>query len=203
MVKAKAFYQTFKAKLKEDEGDTLERYWNAKSWTERLVKTSITILEKDFQLKTNKEYFRIDLIGWSGNPAWEKEGGEHISSKSCKKGSAPMLNEHYWNLEVALEFENDPLDWSDEVIKLCHIKCGLKVVIGYVSYEQREIECEMAKLDIVANHMRALNYGKLGEEEQFLIILGNCGKKEYTCFDADIEFKAYIFNGDRFEFLDG
>ena len=204
MITAKKFYGLLIDVLKESEKITVDHYWNATDtsvarWTTYLSRAiEEDILQGELKLKTNREYFRIDLIGWSGNPAWQKENEKHIGSKPCKRDSDPQLNEYHWNLEIAVEYENDSLDWTNEVIKLCHIKCGLKVVIGYAHYEQREND--MAKLNIIADHMRKLKYGCPQKGEEFLVILGNCGRGEpYKSIDNDIQSKAYIYNGTKFE----
>ncbi len=84
------------------------------------------------------EYFRIDVIGWVGH-AEEMENDPDYEKVD--------LNPHFWDLKVAIEHENSKADWSDEVFKLIHIKCPLKVIIGYSPWNQRDEE-EDDKLDI-------------------------------------------------------
>ena len=145
-----------------------------------------------------REYFRIDLCGWSGQEV--HEAGEEKWENLCSHYNEQYnFNEHYWNLEIAVEFENMPRSWGDEVIKLCHVVCGLKVVIGYARHDDRKNDTE--KLEIMAKHMKKLVYVKQ-PGGQFLVILGNSGKGnnyEYKDFDKDIEFVPFLWNGESFE----
>lgn len=63
------------------------------------------------------------------------------------------LSAHLWDLELAVEHENSKQDWTDEVIKLIHVKCPLKVVISYNYCDERETT-ERKKLDFIANWMQ-------------------------------------------------
>ena len=199
------FFKRLNKALKDDEANATKAYCNSTSWTDYLSDITQHILEDGYNLKTNREYLRIDMIGWSGYDKWGTSVDQNVGHMKYTLTSEnnPGLNEFNWNLEIAIEFENDPNDWMDEVIKLSHIKCGLKVVIGYTYYEDRETK-DSNKLNFVAKHMNTLKYGKIGENENFMIILGNCGKesKEYESIKEDIDFRPYIFNGKVFEKLD-
>ena len=193
-ITAKEFYEAFVGALKAEEA--LGQYKSSPEWTAVLSRViNEKVLSKIFDLKTNKEYFRIDSIGWKGHPDWT--GGKD-SFKKYDKTSSLQLNEYYWNLEVAVEYENNYRDWTNEFIKLCHVKCGLKVVIGYAPHDQRGKDME--KLELIAGHMRNLKYGRLGKDEQFLVILGNCKKEVYESFE-DIDFRAYVYDGEKFKRL--
>jgi len=196
-ITATGFYKIFIEALKDNEAETRKCYKNNVDWTNHMKRTIEMILRPKYE--TNDEYFRIDKIGWtaSSHPDWG-------STSSFKQAAPGLVNERCWDLDVAVEYENDPADWTDEVIKLCHIKCGLKVVIGYANYNDRESKdgkSDDDKLRLVAKCMRMLEYGQLGAEEEFLIILGNCGKKSYDNIDEDIRFIPYEYKNGSFQKL--
>ena len=51
-------------------------------------------------------------------------------------GSCSYLRKHFWDLKAAAEHENDSKDRMDEVIKLAHICCLLRVVIGHLPHKK-------------------------------------------------------------------
>ena len=203
-ITAKRFYDSLKKTLKEDEARTVENYCYTKAWTDYLADKLEKILRDEFQLKTNREYFRIDMIGWSGCKEWEdKENNstyqKHVAYKKYEKNSILKLNECNWNLEIAIEYENNSHDWMDEVIKLCHIKCGLKVLIAYSDMKSREQDEE--KLKLAAKHMKNLTYSRPSANESFLIVLGNCNNdREYQSM-ADLNLIPYHYVHGCFERL--
>ncbi|HWO90061.1 MAG TPA: hypothetical protein VNL98_13020 [Gemmatimonadales bacterium] len=63
--------------------------------------------------RAHAEYFRIDAT--------------FFSYQRYPKGLTNFL----WNLELAVEHENNAGEWRYEWVKLMHIGAGLRVVIGY------------------------------------------------------------------------
>ena len=80
------------------------------------------------KLVAQHEYFRIDSIGYQ-HKFWM------IDSDDSKNYG---LNRHFWDLKIAVEHENSKKDWMDEVIKLIHVRCPLKVVIAYNYCDHRD-----------------------------------------------------------------
>ena len=197
-ISAQDFFERFITAVEGDITKATTAYRESEDWTKYIYDITETILKEEFGLEIGKEYLRIDMIGWSGYEKWKTSEEKNVGSKNCSNDSNdnPGLNEHNWNLEIAIEFENEPKQWMDEVIKLCHIKCGLKVVIGYTHYENRDT-MDKEKLNFVAKHMETLKYGRLGDNEAFMIILGNCGepKLDYQKME-DMDFRAYILHGE-------
>ena len=200
-VSAEVFLNLFLETLKSTEQETINKYKDLTRWTEYLADKIEEIL-RGLNLKTNREYFRIDIIGWSGNKEWddnsEKGYKQNIGHEKCTKNSDVKLNEYNWNLEVAVEYENNPEDWMDEVIKLCHVKCGLKVVIGYSAYdsafeEDGTFDDAHHKMHLVLKNIYELEYAGIGENEQMLIILGDVGKDEYKDLES-LHFRAYLLS---------
>ncbi len=114
-------------------------YQDNKAFTELINKRVIPeIIESQSKptLTAQNEYFRIDTVGWISR--WDD-----VKDEAKRMG----LNPHLWDLKVAVEHENSSSDWTDEVIKLIHVKCPLKVIIGYNNSDKRGEE-ELEKIGI-------------------------------------------------------
>lgn len=141
--------------------------------------------------RAQKEYFRIDAVGWISHSVDMKTDAESENLK---------INAHLWDLKIAVEHENSKADWTDEVMKLIHVKCPLKVIIGY-NYSDERGEMERRKLSFVSKWMQKIDALQKGRDEEYLIILGNgcnhiTGEADYTSFD----YKGYLYNWDSKEF---
>ena len=93
---------------------------------------------------------------------------------------------------IAVEHENDATDWNDEVIKLAHVRCPLKVVIGYNACNNRD-DGDFIKLAFVAECLRQLLCFNSDHKDEFLIILGNCkgtNRQDYDAFD----YRGYVYD---------
>lgn len=103
------------------------------------------------------------------------------------------LSAHLWDLELAVEHENSKHDWTDEVIKLIHVKCPLKVAISYNYCDERDTS-EWEKLNFIANGMQEVKAFAKGSDEEYLLIFGNCfapkTKTDYNTFD----YRGYLYN---------
>lgn len=111
-----------------------------------------------------------------------------------------IYNKKNRDIIIIVEHENSKTDWSDEVMKLIHVKCPLKVIIGY-SYSDEGGEMESRKLSFVSKWMQKVEALQKGIDEEYLIILGNgCNhvtdEVDYTSFD----YKGYLYNWDNKEF---
>lgn len=140
-------------------------------------------------LAAQKEYFRIDVVGWQSR--WED-----VAAEAAVVG----LNPHLWDLKIAVEHENDRADWTDELIKLLHIRCPLKVVIGYNHCDCRE-DLERDKLACAAGWMQLVEAFDGAAREEYLIILGNCAPRGrdvpgYERFD----YRGYLWDRGQREF---
>ena len=109
------------------------------------------------EILIDREYYKIDMIGW-------KQHNEQIKS-DCEKLN---LKSYCWSLEVAVEHENDSKEWLDEVCKLSFIKCPLRVVIGY-GYDNDDVFKD--KINVVKQILK-YNNAFSDEKQEFLIILG-------------------------------
>lgn len=90
---------------------------NLKKWTDKIIHIAEDTIRciandpieytVDPEPKTQREYYRIDLIGWTGEKA-------------------------NWDLEIAYEHENNPDTWEDELCKLCFVAPrDLRVLASY------------------------------------------------------------------------
>ena len=155
---AKQFYEKFQEKFKNETDDAKVKYTESPSWTKNVITMIERILkELSCNPEVNREYYRIDVIGW-------KQHKEELSVGETG------LKKHLWELLFAVEHENDSKDWLDEVCKLSYIRCPLRVVIGY-NKDDADDKIKIAK-DILTKTGAFTN-----DEEEFLILLGPSEEK--------------------------
>lgn len=190
---AKTFYREFVRKTNENniwygeigKARTYREIYKTDetAFTELVNKHIIHEIVAQAGYEPQHEYFRIDTIGW-------KDAGYRNMQDAQRLG----LNRHLWNLMIAVEHENDKADWMDEVIKLMHIKCPLKVVIGYNHCDMRETT-EPEKLAFAAKWMKELAVYDKNANEEFLLIFGNAAAKENTALDYDtFDYRGYLYD---------
>lgn len=165
-----------------------DAYKNNTEFTE-IITDEIRDIIMNAGFGVSKEYLRIDVTGW-------RDKKEEVSEK-CKKVD---MNPHLWDLHIAVEHENDKKDWYDELIKLMHIRCPLKVIISYADHETRDNaeQGDTAKLSIAADLIKkTIAYSNAeSSHEEIMIILGNGGK---GC--EDIGYRGYLFDYTNSKFL--
>ncbi len=119
---------------------------------------SIMIEEND---RLEFEYFRIDIITYAQRKDEAKDYGYQGT-----------LTPYLWDLKIAFEHENDKDNWLDEIIKLSHINCPLRVVVGYFA-------SNATKRKNALNFAAAMLKKKVGESlpdgQAFLLIIGDSG----------------------------
>lgn len=161
--------------------EAIEKYTNNTAFTAFVIDEINSIIQK-MNYEPQNEYFRIDSSGYTRR--WEEL--EKING----------LNSHLWDLTIAIEHENDDKDWLDEVIKLAHVCCPLRVVIGYVPMKKRSEE--QILLDYAADALKRLKCIDNVTKGEFMIILGNShtnGKVEKY-----FNYQAYILNAETLKF---
>ena len=184
--KSKEFFNNFNALFEEGSKTreiAIQTYQYNKPFTDFIISQINCIIEKQ-GLKSQNEYFRIDSMGYK--------------SRWGELGKKSGFNPHLWDLEIAVEHENDSKDWLDEVIKLAHICCSLRVVIGYVSCKNREKDMEL--LNYAAEALKKLNCIDNILNGEFLVVLGNCDTEERT--ENYFNYKAYVLDTKEFQFKD-
>ena len=152
MIQAADFYKKLVQRTK---GVFKETYGDNPVWTAQM-KFLITqvIKEAKLDIEISHEYYRIDCIGWIQRKGEIREQCEIVK-----------LNPHFWDLDVAVEYEKNSMEWLDEVCKLSYIRCPLRVVIGY-GLENTEEKIALAKAILEKTNAITDN------EQEFQIILG-------------------------------
>ena len=141
------------------------------------------------------EYYRIDLIGWE-----QKKREKYYSVDDGIEGY--RLNNHAWDFDIAIEHENDSSDWSDEVIKLAHIFCDLRVVIGYFPFaenDEKKKEKQLTYLKEVSETIKTLKCRENMKHGKFMIILGDVALKGAKGFEK-LKYTPYLYNIETEEF---
>lgn len=186
---AREFFREYIRQTNKDfiyEGRTYwEIYRNDEPTFTELVNKRIIhdIIKEKAGYEVQHEYFRVDTVGWEG----------HYMEIPQQEAKSVGMNRHLWDLKIAVEHENSKKDWMDEVIKLVHLRCPLKVIIGYNYCDCRNFEME--KLAFVAKYMKQVAAFAEKAQEEYLIILGNGASRydkgvDYTEFD----YRGYLYN---------
>lgn len=186
MMKAFEFYKKFIELSSEEKFKNCYRV--DKSFTPVVMGVINRIIDEAGYCHQN-EYFRIDAVGWVSNTdKYKDEIKQEVG-----------LNAHVWDLKIAIEHENDPADWMDEVVKLIHVKCPIKVIIGYNHCNTRDgdSESDQEKLKVVSKIMGMIEAFYDSKNEEYLIILGNCKGKGRSSFDYEnFDYRGYLYNWD-------
>ena len=191
---AQEFWKNFQEIFKdgtETKETALKKWYRNKDYTTFILSEIGKKLE-NANLETSREYYKIDLTAWT-----QLKGDKYKLFKD--KDFDKQFENYLWNLEVAVEHENSSVSWMDEVVKLLHINCPLRVVIGYLPIEQKDkhedylkaITEQILTTKAVENH--SLEVG------EFMIIIGDSkcgGDKTKFC-----HYTAYVFNKDKFVFI--
>ena len=106
------------------------KYWkNSREFTNHFVNKYIPQIVTEEKDTSEFEYFRIDIISYLDR----KDEAQKYGYNSKK------LKPYLWDLKVAFEHENNKTEWLDEIIKLAHILCPLRIVVCYFEKgEERE-----------------------------------------------------------------
>ena len=189
MPTAKDFFEDYTSSVTKGYWDD---YHDNSQWTVCVTQIIRRIIEK-YGLTSQTEYYRIDITGWKSH--WEE-----ISDQASKLG----LNPHLWDLEIAIEHENSSSDWTDELVKLVHIRCPLKVIIGYTPCDMRGTGgLEDQRLAFASELMKKVKAFDPGAREQYLIIFGNSAPKDSKSPTySDYGYRGYIYDSDRNAFVE-
>lgn len=192
----KEFYKLFLKKIQES--TPMELYTGSYSrFTKHVTSIINSIIEKAGYISQN-EYYRVDVVGWVS-----------YSDKHKSEGDSVGLRPHIWDLEIAVEHENSIMDWTDELCKLIHIRCPLKVIISYNHYDIRfndeNPKSDRRKLDCALSWMKQVRAFSKDMNEEYLIIIGNAmGKADKRSAYKRYDFRGYSYkySDDRFMELD-
>ena len=182
MINAKQFYKDYVSLVTAQHWN---EYHDNSRWTARITKLIRELIEKKYGLTSQTEYFRIDITGWISH--WEDIAAE---AKDL------WLQPHLWNLKIAVEHENNSSDWTDELVKLTHIRCPLKVIIGYTPCDMRAAGgLEDDRISFAARLLQSIEAFDPESEEQYLVILGNSTPKRSTSPKyTDYDYRGYLYD---------
>lgn len=156
-----AFCKKFEEIMKKNDERLKKEDYNYNYKTSRtrfikkIMKEDITpYFQKQYiELEYHTEYFRIDHSWWTNE---HPESINHIKLFD-------------WNLIIAIEHENEPRDWTNEVAKLDFIKAPLRIVIGYAKNKHRDLD-----IDKLVEQWKLLkNKDSIEKEGEFGVILLN------------------------------
>ncbi len=184
-MKAQDFWEKFRGLFAQGSETLLDarRYWkNSGKFTKKFVNKYVPGIITEENDIFQFEYFRIDVISYSDR-----------KDEAVRYGYDPeKLKPYLWDLKVAFEHENDKGLWLDEIIKLAHIRCPLRVTVGYFPEgKEREAALEFASA------MLCKKQGEIvADSEEFLLILGVSGL-EGKRVDASI-YTPYLYQNGKF-----
>lgn len=186
---AQWFYKQFISCVTERKYEN-EYKTNEAEFTHSVTKEINGIIE-NMGLTFQNEYYRIDAIGWIGRY-------KELSEEEAKSLN---LSRHLWDLEIAVEHENSKADWTDELIKLIHMCCPLKVIITYNHCDQRD-SVEKDKLSFAVKCMNKVKAFSFLPREEYLIIIGNGAPKcsQNNSYDK-FDYRGYVYDYDKEEFI--
>ena len=166
-MRAEEFWRAFNNRLNDANiRKEAAKKWNySKDYTEFIIEMMENMIgAKDkggLGFETSKEYYRIDLTGWTQR--------RNEIENNIPKNKDYVFQPYCWDLEIAIEHENNDRLWMDEIIKLLHINCPLRVVIGYVP---KSIPKE-PYLEYVSTAIADSKKDSSMESGDFLLILGD------------------------------
>ena len=174
------FWEKFKKNIYQN-GELVKAWNNTRDFTNCMIEKLEKLVLAEPGMKTEREYFRIDLVGYK-----KRESAEMLYRN---------LQKYSWDLEVAVEHENDYRLWVDEVVKLAHVVCPLRVVIGYLpkSYSHTDV------LNEVLDNLKEVKAWEASSASgDFLIIIGDCRlKKNAICERCIYTPYRYNYNKDK------
>ena len=178
---AQEFWEKFQEIFKEDKEGKAIKYWISRKAYTQFILDAIESFLKGQSFETSREYYRIDLTAWTQL----KQCGYLLKDRDFEN--------YLWDLEVAVEHENNDKSWMDEVVKLMHINCPLRIVIGYLPLEENK-QIYISALNVEIKKVKTYDNMKNGE---FLLIIGDSkckNDKEKFC-----HYTPYIFKDDGFK----
>lgn len=190
-MRAEEFWIEFKKLFREGSGslESAQKNWDCeRDFTNEFINQKIPqIMSNCGKYKTEFEYFRIDIISYT-------QRKEEAKAIEYNYNEEYYLKPYLWDLEIAFEHENKNREWLDEIVKLSHIRCPLRVVVGYAPIENRDVHLRYA-----ANILSKKLGDSMPEKEEFVLILGESG----ISGDAVNEdtYKAYIYKNGEFKEL--
>ena len=178
-MKAKEFFKNLKVVLsKKEEFKTL--YHDNTRWTGFIKGITEEMIGKNC---ISREYYRIDSLKYQYTDFYqsynEKNHREYFYDKY-------YLSTYNWKNIYAIEYENDSRNWTDELVKLAHIRSDLKVIIAYSEWgENKDFYCNLVaeKMKFAVKLLQACQQDAINDK--WLIVFGPCGANEKKKYDDE------------------
>ena len=185
-MKAQEFWLKFKELFSEetDSLKTARKYWKKpRDFTNEFINKYIPYIIKEQNDIAEFEYFRIDIIAYSQR----KDEAEAYPYDG-------ELTPYLWDLKVAFEHENNNKEWLDEVIKLSHINCPLRVVVGYFVPDNFKRD---NALDFAATMLKKKIGNECANNQEFLLVIGDSGIQSAQQVIAS-SYTPYLYSNGKF-----
>ena len=180
--------EEFYLKLKENLNaiiDIEKVYHDNTKWTKTIKDLTESMLCTQ---NISREYYRIDSLEYAYTEFY-KNFNENYHKKTFygNNGDKYYLNVYNWKNVYAIEYENDCHSWTDELIKLSHIRSDLKVIIAYSEWlgdKENYLSLIKHKMDFALELLKGCEEESL--KDSWLIVFGPCkGGKEYDKYLVD------------------
>ncbi len=195
---AKSFFKNFKALLKTEE---LKAYYHDNTaWTDKIKDIIENMIGKD---NVNREYYRIDTLKFAYTDYYKSFAKEHKQYFSGSSSKSYYLNVYNWKNKIAIEYENDCHSWTDELVKLSHLRSDLKVIVAYSEWDGSFDNYKALikeKVGFAVELIKACQEQAL--QDNWLLIFGPCkGGKVYDDCLADY-FIGYEMDNMQFKLIE-
>lgn len=193
IMKAKEFFKNLKVVLsKKEEFKTL--YHDNTRWTGFIKGITEEMIGKNC---ISREYYRIDSLKYQYTDFYQS----YDKDNHRKYFGKHYLSTYNWKNIYAIEYENDSRNWTDELVKLSHIRSDLKVIIAYSEWNgSRENYLSLIDKKMTFAIELLENCQKEALNDKWLIIFGPCGSAGKEEYDKDLisHFIGYEMNDGHF-----
>ncbi len=170
------FWQEYSARLNQP--GNWDAYRDDTDWTKKVLCIAKKTCEEKFKLKTSKEYYRVDLIGY--------------------RREEPNVDCNWW-LDVAYEHENRDT-WYGELCKLCYVAADLRVVSSYYRLHNGKGKIEEPIEKKLRGYLDWLGKEKILRvpDGKWLFVFGprlNCTDQPFKAFTIDENLTVIPISG--------
>ncbi len=171
----------------------LDLYRKSRTWTVVMNKFMLPYIVSEMGYIPQNEYYRIDVIGYTkDNENTIEDTGKSLGLKYCT-----------WDLRIAIEHENKRGEWLNELIKLTHINCPIRIVIGYNRPLKNNETAEIFEKECIEYFFQCLSSSKSFlskpyNDNPILLLFGQRDKDEnwtsikYNAYELQLETKSFI-----------
>lgn len=185
--------------IKEEQAKAV--YHSNTAWTNFIKKTTEEMIgiQENGKKSVSNEYYRIDTLKFAYTDFYNT-----FKEKNYKQsfGDKDYLNVYNWKNVYAIEYENDSHSWTDELIKLSHIRSDLKVIIAYSEWLGGQEEyLKLIEEKISFAKVLLKNCQEESLKDKWLIVFGPCKAKGKEEYDKDIFGNFVGYEMEKGEFV--